>query len=137
MTKTKQMRKVWARRTIEAPTPEVWQLLIDTSTWPVWGPSVRGATVNQPELALGATGTVDTIAGVRLPFEITAFDAGCRWEWRVAGLAATDHVVRALDERRCEVAFGVPVIAAPYLAVCRVALQRIETLATERPGVTA
>ena len=75
MTKTKRMRKVWTRRTIEAPVPEVWHLLTDTSTWPVWGPSVRGATVNQPELALGATGTVDTIAGVRLPFEITAFDA--------------------------------------------------------------
>lgn len=130
------MKKLWTRRVIEAPALETWRILTDPAIWPTWGPSVRSATIDGPELGLGVAGTIDTFAGVRLPFEITAFEPGRRWEWRVAGVPATDHVIAALGDHSCEVAFGVPVVAAPYVAVCRVALRRIGMLATETRGVS-
>lgn len=123
------MRRLWVRRTIEVPAAAAWRVLTDVAAWPCWGPSVRAASITRPELGLGATGRVETVVGPSLPFEITDFEPGRRWAWRVAGLAATDHVVTAIGDERCEVAFGVPWFAAPYLAVCRVALTRIDALA--------
>ena len=81
------------------------------------------------ELALGTRGTVETAVGVRLPFTITEFTPGRRWSWTVAGIAATGHQVTAAPGG-CRVRFEVPWWAAPYLAVCSVALGRIEVLAT-------
>jgi hypothetical protein len=66
-----------------------------------------------------------------LPFTVTAVVDGRRWCWNVAGVPATDHTVTPLDDGRCRVGFGVPVVAAAYLAVCRVALRRIATLAAQ------
>jgi len=130
------MRMLWTSRVIGAPALDAWPILTDPVTWPTWGPSVRSATIDGPELELGTTGSVVTFAGVRLPFEITAFEPGRRWKWRVAGLPATDHVITDLGNHSCEVAFGVPVVAAPYLAVCRVALRRIGMLVAETKGAT-
>lgn len=129
------MKKVWTRRTIGALPQDVWRTLTDLRDWPAWGPSVRSAEIDGTELGLGVTGTIKTIGGVQLPFEITSFEPGHRWEWRVAGLPATDHVVADLGNGSCDVSFGVPLIAAPYLTVCRVALRRIETLTSQRTGV--
>jgi hypothetical protein len=41
---------------------------------------------------------------------------------------ATSHHVEDHDAR-CRAAIGVPVVVAPYLAICRLALRRIERLA--------
>ena len=71
-----------------------------------------------------------TLLRVRLPFEITAHTDGTRWAWKVAGVPATDHTVQALGPERCRVGFGVPWPAAPYLAICRMALGRLESIAT-------
>ncbi len=124
------MRKLWTHAEVEAPAEVVWDLLVDTDTWPRWGPSIRSAKVNGGSLKLGATGTVTTVIGIDVPFEITEHVAGQRWSWRVAGVGATDHVVDPLGSNRCRVGFGVPLIAAPYIAVCRLALHRIDQLAT-------
>ena len=67
--------------------------------------------------------------GLDVPFEITEFDEGVRWTWNVAGVSATDHTVAPLEPARCRVAFGVPWPTAPYLAVCRLALERLESMA--------
>lgn len=104
-------------------------LIADPEQWPVLGPTVRSAELRSERLELGASGTVATIVGLELGFEITADDQGARWAWRVAGVAATDHVVEPLGANQCRVSFGVPWPAAPYLAVCQVALQRLDTLA--------
>ncbi|MDA3038208.1 MAG: SRPBCC family protein [Actinomycetota bacterium] len=124
------MKRLWVRHEIEAPPATVWGLLSDPESWPSWGPTVRSAELRGDSLRSGATGTVTTVLGFGLPFVITEFDDGARWAWRVGGVAATDHTVDPLDEDRCRVGFGVPWLAAPYLAVCRVALRRLESMAT-------
>ncbi len=124
------MRLLWTHRDIDAPAPVVWQVLCDLERWPEWGPSVRSAQLNGPTLSLGATGTVTTAVGVDLGFTITEFEDGATWAWRVAGLPATAHSVESLGGVRCRAGFGVPFVAAPYLTICRVALRRIDALAT-------
>lgn len=125
------MRRLWVTGEVGAPAAEVWDLLVDPSRWPSWGPSVRGATIDGGRLRLGATGTVATVVGVTLPFEVTAFEPGRRWAWTVAGIGATDHRVDPLGPDRCRVGFGVPWAAAPYLGVCRLAIARIRGIAGE------
>lgn len=123
------MRQVWTSKEIEAPAEVVWHVLVDLDAWPEWGPSVRSATVDGGALAPGARGTVRTALGASLPFEITSFDPGRRWAWTVGGVAATDHRVDPLGADRCRLGFGVAWPLAAYLAVCRVAIDRIERLA--------
>lgn len=124
------MRLLWVHQDIDAPAATLWTLLADCHHWPRWGPTVRHATLDSAELDLGATGTVTTLGGIRLPFEVTAFEQGARWGWRVASIGATDHTVQPIDSQTCRVGFGVPWPAAPYLAVCKLALRRLDHLAT-------
>jgi hypothetical protein len=143
-------RRVWATRVIHAPAEVAWEILVDLDLWPVWGPSVRSVELDyeaDPQspaasaadrdarprmLEAGSRGRVLSAAGVRLPFEVTSFLPGRSWSWRVAGVRATDHRVVPLADESCRVGFGVGIAAAPYLAVCRVALSRIENLALQR-----
>ena len=111
-----------------APVEVMWELLIDVDRWPEWGPSVRRATLATNRFALGSRGTVRTVIGLELPFEVTRFEEGRSWSWSVAGCPATDHVVEGRGPGLCRVTFGVPRIAAPYLVVCRIALRRLDEL---------
>lgn len=124
------VRTIWVHRDIAAPAEKVWELLTDIDCWPDWGPTVRRAELDGNSFGAGVGGTVTTSIGVTLPFEITEFDAGRRWNWTVAGIPATDHSVVPLDFKSSRAGFGVPWPAAPYLAVCAVALRRLESLAT-------
>ena len=126
------MKQLWSTRLIDAPATELWHLLVTPDDWPRWGPTVRDARIDGDELSLGMTGTVTTVAGVDLPFPVTAYDEGARWAWKVGGIGATDHTVEALGTQRCRVGFGVPWPGAPYLAVCAAALGRLDRLATGR-----
>lgn len=109
--------------------PDVaWQLLVDTSRWPEWGPSVTEVDLPGGRIGPGSSGRVRTVPGPRLRFEVTEFTEGRSWSWRVAGVPATSHRVEPVPGG-CRVTFGVPVAAAPYLVVCREALRRIERLA--------
>lgn len=131
------LRRWHASQTIDAPASVVWRLLTDISCWPQWGPSIRSVTCDQSTLTASSRGAVHTIIGLTLPFEVTAFDDGVAWSWSVAGVPATDHSVHSLGDDRCILTFGVPLIALPYLAVCRVALRRIDGLATGARGGTS
>ncbi|MFW2380792.1 MAG: SRPBCC family protein [Acidimicrobiales bacterium] len=126
------MKKLWVHRDIGAPPATVWELLTDPHYWSEWGPTVREADVHGDRLQMGARGTVTTVAGVDLPFEITNYDEGSRWEWKVGGVPATDHTVEPSGPDSCRVGFGVPWPAAPYLAFCRLALERLEKMATAK-----
>lgn len=116
-------------RTIAAPPEAAWRLLTDLDAWPKWGPTVmRADLTDRGGLRLGARGKVWTPVGVPLPFEIVEYDEGRAWAWKVAGVRATRHEVTPTPVG-CRVAFGVPVWAPAYLAVCALALKRIDELA--------
>lgn len=119
-------------RDLAVPAEVAWDLLVDTTRWPAWGPTVAGAEIvtggDGTRITLGSTGTVRTPVGFSLPFRITELHPGRRWAWAVAGVAATAHRVEALGPQQCRVTFEVPRWAPPYLAVCAVALRRLERL---------
>jgi uncharacterized protein YndB with AHSA1/START domain len=118
-----------ADRVIAAPPAAVWELLVDLDAWPRWGPTIRRARLDAPhtELALHATGTVQTSLLVTVPFVITEFDPGRQWAWRVAGVPATRHRVDPVGDG-ARVSIAVPWWSAPYLTVCSVAVRRIEEM---------
>lgn len=123
-------------RFVPAAPEVVWDLLVDTSRWPEWGPSVTAVELDYAHathattarITAGSTGRVRTAVGVWVPFRITEFDDGRRWSWNVAGIPATSHTVEPAPGG-CRVGFGVPLLVAPYALVCQVALARIERLA--------
>lgn len=116
---------------LELPTSAAtaWRLLIDTETWPQWGPSVRAVDAPERLIGPGLRGRVQTVAGFWLPFEITRWRPGRDWAWHVAGLPATGHLVEPLAPSRCRVTFTVPSWAPLYLPVCGAALRRLHSLA--------
>ncbi len=115
-------------RRCDAGAEAVWQLLVQVDQWPRWGPSVRAVHLDGDRIEAGSAGRVETVGGVVLPFEVTELVEGRSWAWRVAGVEATDHLVEP-DGDGCRIAFGVPWAYAPYLAVCAVALRRLDRLA--------
>lgn len=120
-----------ADRQIAAPPAAVWKLLVDLDAWPKWGPTIRGARLDpqHTELGLHATGTVQTSLLVSVPFEVTEFDSGRSWAWRVAGVPATRHRVDPVPGGT-RASMDVQWWQAPYLAVCSIALRRIEAMLT-------
>jgi hypothetical protein len=120
---------------ILAPATVAWTLLTDTHAWPQWGPSVRAVDTPTRFITAGTRGRVQTTPGLWLPFEITDWEEGRAWAWRVGGLPATGHHVTPVTTTSCRVAFTVPAWAPFYLPVCRAALRAIGRLATpvERP----
>ncbi len=116
---------------IQAPASAAWQLLTDTSRWPQWGLSVSHVESAEQFIGPGSIGRVQMFIGVWLPFRVTEWVAGQRWGWEVAGIPATGHRVEPLGPDRCRVVFEVPMLATPYLTVCRLALERIRTILEE------
>ena len=116
---------------ILAPASAAWKLLADTSRWPEWGPSVSRVESAEQYIGPASSGRVQTIIGVWLPFRVTKFVVGQRWDWEVAGIPATSHRVESLGPDHCRVVFKVPLLAAPYLTVCRWAVQRIKSTLEE------
>lgn len=121
-------------RRVAAPPSAAWELLVDLDAWPEWGPTIRGATLDEPHtaLALHATGTVQTPLLVSVPFVVTEFEPGRHWAWTVAGVPATRHRVDPLGPpgSGARVSIAVPWWAAPYLTVCAIALRRIDAMLT-------
>jgi len=116
-------------RRFAAPAEAAWELLVDVDAWPRWGQSIQKAAVDGPTRAieLGSRGRVWTPLGVAVPFVITEFDDGRSWGWKVAGVPATRHRVEPLGDG-CRVTFAVPWWSAAYLAVCVLALRRMDGL---------
>lgn len=118
--------------TLDVPAAVAWNLLTDTHTWPQWGPSVRAVDAPQRFIAACMRGRVQTTPGLWLPFEITDWEQGRAWAWRVGRIPATGHRVTPVTESSCRVAFTIPRWAPFYIPVCRLALHRLHTLAAER-----
>lgn len=122
------MKHVSVSRVMPVDPAVAWDLLVDTSRWAEWGPSVRAVDLPEGRIRAGSTGRVRTAVGLWVPFEVTGFDEGRSWAWKAVGVPATTHTVEAVADD-CRVSFGVPAVAAPYALVCRAALARIEALA--------
>ena len=118
-----------AATTIRAPDAQVWQIITDTSLWPVWGPSVKAVRCRDRFIKSGSTGFVQTFFGPRFFFEITDFIDETYWAWRVRGINATGHRVERISHNRCHLIFDLPVWMAPYWFVCIIAVRRIRNLA--------
>lgn len=121
-------RRIEVSRELPVPADRAWSVLVDTDRWPEWGPSVRAVACSDQEIRAGSTGDVETLLGMRVPFEITACEP-YRWTWRVAGIPATGHRVEALGPERCRVIFEVPLLAGAYFPVCWWALAGIAQIA--------
>lgn len=120
---------IGTRLQIPVPAAVAWRLLTDTEAWPRWGPSVIAVDAPARFIGPGMRGRVQTTLGLWLPFEITDWQAGCRWHWRVAGLPATGHTVTEVGPAKCRVTFEIPTWAPFYVPVCRAALRRLHKLA--------
>ena len=113
---------------IPAPHGAVWDILTDTVCWNEWGPTVTAVDSADKHIRECSTGRVRSLLGVWLPFVITEFDDGKSWSWCVAGIRATGHRVEQIDEQTTLVFFRVPLYAAPYILVCKLALLKISKL---------
>lgn len=130
------MKHARAAIEIDAPAEAVWPYVAEFDYWPVWGPTVSAVETNAAAVARGARGRVKTVAGLWLPFEITAVDPGRSWHWKVGGIPATGHHVHPVGGERCRAEFTVPWLLAPYVAVLRAGLTRLETLVQRGKSVT-
>ena len=116
---------------IRAPSAAVWNLLVDTSPWAEWGPSIRAVECSDRLLTPLSSGRIKTILGFSVPFAVTHFEPGRAWSWRVFGIRASTHSVESLGKNRCRLRFGVPIPAFPYLLICLIAIRRIADLSEQ------
>ncbi len=120
--------KLSVGKRFQTPPSIIWDVITDTAKWPQWGPTVKKVEFPERFIYKGATGRVLTAFHVWLPFEILEFEIDRFWNWKVAAVTATGHRVQAIDNETCELWFEVPLVAAPYGLICRLALTRIENL---------
>jgi hypothetical protein len=112
-------------RCIDDSPQALWEVLTDTTRWVLWGPSITAVECSDRYIRKGSTGRVRTAVGLWAPFLIAELDCGRYWSWRVFGVPATGHRIDRLGQDMCRMIFEVPVFAAPYVIVCRIALHRI------------
>ena len=112
-------------RLVNAPPQAVWDVLTDTWQWVRWGPSISVVQCAERYIRRGSKGRVRTVFGLWLPFVINDFEFERCWSWQVAGFPATGHRVEPAGRNCSLLVFQVPVFAAPYLLVCKIAMDRI------------
>ena len=113
------------------PPPVLWDIITDTEKWPLWGPTVRRVQSPDRYIRKGSRGRVCTSFNIWLPFEIIEYEHACFWNWKVASIKATGHRLQDVDAEGCILWFDVPLVAAPYALICRMALGQIEKLLSE------
>jgi hypothetical protein len=117
--------KIDIGRYIRTSPQDLWELLTDTTRWALWGPSITAVDCSERYIQLGSTGRVRTAVGLWVPFAVTEMEDGRYWSWHVFGMPATGHRIDQLSNGLCRLVFQVPVFAAPYIIVCRIAMHRI------------
>lgn len=117
------------RQAIEVPSYEVWNIMTDTSLWPRWGPSVRRVECADRRIKAGSTGRVQLMPGIWIKFVVTSLVEGRYWSWHILGVRATGHRVEPINKTHCLAIFEIPILAFPYIIICKVALNRIRKLA--------
>lgn len=76
-----------------------WQRYVEIAAWRTWAPHILRTDADAGQIAVGVTGRVHVLGGLRLPFTVTAVDPAARsWSWvvRLGPVALTlHHAVRA------------------------------------------
>jgi len=116
---------------VDVPAAAAWAAISRFEHWPAWGPTVTAVDPPRGDVVPGASGHVRSLAGPWIPFRVDEVDPGRRWTWHVARVPATGHRVEADGPDACRVVFEVPLWAAPYAAVCRLAIPRIARVARD------
>jgi len=106
----------------------VWDLITDTNQWPQWGPTVKSVQLPERFICQSSNGRVLTTFGIWLPFVVYEYEHARSWRWKVANIKATGHRIQADKTGGCYLWFDMPILAAPYILVCQMALVRIEKL---------
>jgi hypothetical protein len=115
-------------RVVGASPKRVWELITDTLSWEEWGPSIVAVRSSDRYIRRGSHGQIKTTLRIWVPFQVTELDFDKHWSWRIFGISATGHRIERLDEGRCRLVFQLPIWAAPYLIVCKIAIDRIVQL---------
>lgn len=71
-----------------------WERYADLDAWSGWAPQIRSVRADGRRLAVGRSGTVHVVGGLRVRFVVTAVDpARLTWSWiaRLGPLALTLH----------------------------------------------
>jgi hypothetical protein len=118
------------------PADVVWRTIIDTSQWPVWGPSVAEIDCPDRYITAGSRGRVKTVLGLWLPFFICDYQQSRSWSWRVGHLRATGHTVEPRGDERCLLCFSMPWWAPFYLPVCHLAIKAVGRQHTKKQYIT-
>jgi len=80
-----------------------WGIVDRHNTWPQWGPSVQVVECRNRFIRQRSEGRVKTVSGI----------------------PATGHRVEPQDDGLCKLTFEVPLLAAPYVYICKITLDRI------------
>lgn len=75
----------------------------------------------------GSQGRLKTLIGLWVSFVVTEYEPGKYWSWRVSGIPATGHKVETGGKETCTLVF----FFAPYILVCKIALDRIASIAEQ------
>jgi len=109
----------------------VWADYAEPARWTGWSPQVRRVELGEPVLQAGLTGTVRGPGGLRVPFVVTALDAGATtWAWEVSAAGAglrLEHGVRAVGDGSLTwlVLDGPAAVVLAYAPLARLALRRL------------
>ncbi|SEQ98560.1 SRPBCC family protein [Microlunatus flavus] len=108
-----------------------WERYADLDAWSTWAPQIRGVDADGTRLAVGRTGVVRALGGLRVPFVVTAVDEPTmRWSWvaRVGPVVLSlHHEVAPADggTRAGLVLEGPTAVVAAYAPLTRIALARL------------
>jgi len=125
------------KKDFRASPQSAWDLLTDTTQWPLWGPTVRGVTCSDRYIRQGSCGRVRTPIGLWVSFIITDYDHLHFWGWKVAGMHATGHRLITIDDNSCRVIFELPLFWLPYSLVCKKAASNMARLLLKQQAKTA
>ena len=105
-------------RTRSSASPErVWALYAQPGRWSEWAPHVRSPQgLGNPEVRVGASGSVRLAGAVPVPATITSVDPGRAWSWRV-GPAQLRHSVGLASDGGTEIGLAIDAPRAVELAL--------------------
>jgi hypothetical protein len=108
-----------------------WERYAELNAWPTWAPQIRAVQADGPRLAVGRSGTVHVLGGIRVPFVVTAVEADAlTWSWiaRLGPVALTLHHDLSLvpDGTRAGLVLeGPALLVATYGLLAQVPLTRL------------